>query len=323
MKKIIIIMLAALVLISCCACKNETDKKSGLKIVASNFPGYDFAREIASDNAEITLLLSPGEESHSYEPTPKEIISILDCDVFICVGGESESWLDGILDSVGSKDMNIVRMIDCTELIDEELPYETQDEDGHEHDHDHGDGENGDGVEKDEHVWTSPLNAIKICERIEGAIEKADPENKDVYKKNLLDYTEELKSLDRDIKETVSKGKTKTLVFGDRFPFAYFAKEYGLECYAAFPGCSPETEPSSKTVAFLIDEVKSKRLPAVLYLEMSSRKIADAICEATGAVPLLFHSCHNVSKDELESGQTYLSLMRKNLETLKTALGAE
>ena len=314
----------ALVLLSGCAGRKENDRFS---VVCTNFPSYDFARELTRDtDAEVILLLSPGAETHSYEPTPQDIIKVQECDVFVCNGGESESWLDGVLSAVSSdSDMTVVKMISCVTALEEEplLGIDDGDEhgNGHEDGDEHKDADGGHGdVEYDEHVWTSPKNAELISAAIEKALAEKDPENAGQYASNLGAYIEKLEKLDSDFRAAVDGGVRKTLVFGDRYPFLYFAKEYGLTCYAAFPGCSAETEPLPSTVAFLIDEVKRDNIPVVLHLEMSNTGVADTICESTGAETMLFHSCHNVSKDEFSAEVTYLSLMENNLEVLKKAL---
>lgn len=326
-------------------CKKDNEK-NGFSIVCTSFPAYDFARQLTSNtDTDVALLISPGTETHSYEPTPQDIIKIQMCDIFICTGGESESWLDGVLSSVSDRDdMTIIKMLECVSALEEEPligidasedehggdhngedDHDSENEDNHAHDnaqdqdqnHDHDASEH----EYDEHVWTSPKNAILISEEIGKTLSEKDSENASIYSSNLAEYKGKLEKLDSDFREAVNSGARKTLVFGDRYPFLYFAKEYGLTCYAAFPGCSSETEPIPSTVAFLIDKVKSEEIPVVLYLEMSNTGVASAICESTGAQKMLFHSCHNVSKEELSSGATYISLMEGNLAVLKKALG--
>ena len=174
--------------------------------------------------------------------------------------------------------------------------------------------------ETDEHVWTSPVNALKICETIRDACEEKAPQNAESYRENTARYAEELTRLDQDFRTVCETGKRKTLVFGDRFPFRYFAAEYGLTCFAAFPGCAAQTQVSASTLLFLTEKIRQEQLPVVLVLELSNGKIADTLCEETGAEKLLFHSCHNVTREEMAQGETYVSLMRRNLENLKVAL---
>ena len=182
---------------------------------------------------------------------------------------------------------------------------------GHEHEHEE---------EPDEHVWTSPANAILIAEKIATLLKEKDPANAASYEENSVAYVKQLNALDESFRNVVSSGTRKTVLFGDRFPFRYFADAYGLTYYAAFSGCSTETEASAATVAFLVNKIKEEKLPVVFTIEFSNGKIADSVCDATGAKKLTLHSCHNVSADELANGATYLSIMQKNVETLREAL---
>lgn len=285
----------------------ETD---GISVVATVFAPYDFARQLVGDRGEVTLLLPPGSEAHSYEPSPKDIIEIQNCDVFIYVGGVSDAWVTDVLESVGDG-VRTVTLMDCVELLEEEH-VEGMEIDEHEHD----DGE----VEYDEHVWTSPRNAKLICEKIAAALSEADPEGEAEYSAALEGYCAELDELDAAFTDVVANGVRNTIVFGDRFPLLYFAKAYGLEYYAAWPGCADEAEPSAATVAFLIDKVNEENIPVVFHIELSNEDMADTICEATGAEKLLFSACHNVTRAQFEAGVTYLDLMWQNVDALKEAL---
>ena len=285
----------------------ETD---GISVVATVFAPYDFARQLVGDRGEVTLLLPPGSEAHSYEPSPKDIIEIQNCDVFIYVGGVSDAWVTDVLESVGDG-VRTVTLMDCVELLEEEH-VEGMEIDEHEHD----DGE----VEYDEHVWTSPRNAKLICEKIAAALSEADPEGEAEYSAALEGYCAELDELDAAFTDVVANGVRNTIVFGDRFPLLYFAKAYGLEYYAAWPGCADEAEPSAATVAFLIDKVNEEHIPVVFHIELSNEDMADTICEATGAEKLLFSACHNVTRAQFEEGVTYLDLMWQNVDALKEAL---
>ena len=285
----------------------ETD---GISVVATVCAPYDFARQLVGDRGEVTLLLPPGSEAHSYEPSPKDIIEIQNCDVFIYVGGVSDAWVTDVLESVGDG-VRTVTLMDCVELLEEEH-VEGMEIDEHEHD----DGE----VEYDEHVWTSPRNAKLICEKIAAALSEADPEGEAEYSAALEGYCAELDELDAAFTDVVANGVRNTIVFGDRFPLLYFAKAYGLEYYAAWPGCADEAEPSAATVAFLIDKVNEENIPVVFHIELSNEDMADTICEATGAEKLLFSACHNVTRAQFEEGVTYLDLMCQNVDALKEAL---
>lgn len=313
-----------------------TDIQSGegekLRVVTTTFPPYDFVRQIAGDRVELTMLLSPGAESHSFEPTPQDIITIQNCDVFLYAGGTGDAWVDRILESIDKPDMRVMPMLDMVEPVTEEtvegMEADDHDHDGdedhgeedHEHEDEAGDHDHDDHGEYDEHVWTSPKNARIIVDAIAGLLAEADPAGAEGYSANAAAYGEKLAALDADFRDAVSAATHKTLVFGDRFPFRYLVDEYGLTYYAAFAGCATETEASAATVAFLIDKVKEEELPAVMHIELSGEKMADTIAESTGAEKLLLHSCHNVTRDDFEAGATYLSLMQANVETLKKAL---
>ena len=307
-----------------------------LRVVTTIFPPYDFVREIAGDEADIKMLLKPGEETHSYEPTPQDIIAIQNSDVFIYTGGENDVWVEDILSSMPDSDLVTLRLVDCVETVEEEQVEGMKGSAGHDHDEedyddvhgghtdeaDEADGEDEEESphEADEHVWTSPVNASLIAEQIKNVLSKADPDNRGMYEENTLAYQEQLAELDGQFREVVDHAKRNIMIFGDRFPFRYFADEYGLEYYAAFPGCAGDTEPSAATMAFLIEKVREEKVPAVLKMELSSADIANAIAEATGTEVKVLYSCHNLSADDLENGETYLSMMQKNVETLKEVL---
>ncbi len=311
-KKLVPLLLCLCLILSGCSAR-ETEKKdsSKLQIVCTNFPAYDFAREIAGDRAQIKLLIKPGAEVHSYEPAPKDVIAIQESDLFICNGGESEAWVESLV----GENVNALRMMDCVETVAEsgEGIYAAEDE----HDHEHDDGEE---EALDEHVWTTPGNAAKICYALCDKLCELDQENANEYMLNYEVYNAKLMELDIEIRTTVLNGVRDTLVFADRFPMRYFTREYGLKYYAAYPGCASQTEPSAKTVAFLIDHVREEKIPAVLYMEFSNEKMADVICEDTGCEKLPFYSAHSVTARQFVDGVTYLDLMRMNIETLKEAL---
>lgn len=285
-----LLLLCILICCSVTACK-KGEEVSGVSVITSNFPLYDFVREIGGEQVNVTMLLKPGVESHSFEPTPKDMIAIEKADLFLYMGGESEAWVD----SLAKKDA--VAMMDVAGGTHE----------GHDH-----------GV--DEHIWTSPKNAMKMAEVICENLSRIDPENKEIYEKNCNTYLSELTLLDERFSQIVNEGERKTVVFGDRFPFLYFAEEYGLSYLAPFKGCASQAEPSAAAMAELIDRVKTEKIPVVFYLELSNQSIAKAISEATGAKMALFHSCHNVSQQEFLEGVTYLSLMNQNAERLEEAL---
>lgn len=308
---------AALLLSGCGtqgATSQEGDQESDkLTVVATVFPAYDFARAVGGEAAEVSLLLPPGAESHSYEPTPADILAVQQCDLFIYLGGESDTWVETILESVEPQGKTL-RMIDCVDLLEEETVEGMED---HEDEHDHDDLGLGEVVGYDEHVWTAPRNAAQITRAIGAEMEALDPDNAALYAANTEDYAAQIDGLDQEFTDFFAGVSDRTMVFGDRFPLRYFADEFDIEYYAAFPGCSTQTEPSAATIAFLTDKVRQEGLSTVWYIEFSNHLVADSIAEAAGAETAMFHSCHNVSADDLEAGATYVSLMEGNLESLR------
>lgn len=308
-KLILTSILICTVLCSCTQSKTIQIEETGKPIiVATIFPQYDFLREIAKDKADIYLLIPPGGESHSYEPSPSDIINIKKSDLFVYAGGNVDIWADKMLDSAQIAPSMTIALTDLVTLICEDHDH------SHEHNHTH------EHSEYDEHVWTSPANAIKICTSLCDKLCTIDKENASFYKENCDSYTKKLKELDVSIRKIVEGAKRKTIVFADRFPIRYFTEEYGIEYIAAFPGCASETEPGPKTLVNLIDRVRQENIPVVFYREFSNQKVADLVCESTNAKKLLFHSCHNLSAEDFESGENYYTIMSKNILNLKEAL---
>lgn len=311
-----------IVSLSACSFNNtpdETEDDNKVKVVATIFPQYDFSRQIAGDYADVTMLLGPGEESHTYEPTPQDIITIQNADVFIYVGGESDSWVDSILESFDTSSMEIISLMECVEPVEEELVEGMEDIDDHGHDH----AESGDDAEEaeyDEHVWTSIDNAQIISQAIADALCDADKDNSLVYRSNCEKYLSELSNLKKQFNSAVNNAQRKTIVFGDRFPLRYFADEFDLDYFAAFPGCAEQSEPSAGTVAFLIEKVREEDIPVVFKLELSNGKIAQTIAESTNAEVEVFNSCHNITLDDFNNGVTYIDMMTQNLSVLEKAL---
>ena len=315
MKKILVIVYILAFALSLCACgAGPVQSGNGpLQIVTTVFPAYDFARQVAGEHATVTLLVPPGAELHSFEPTAKDILRIQNCDLFICNGGESEAWVERLLEGQ-IENVETLVMLECVEALEEEV-REGMQEVYEEHE------DEEEGPEYDEHVWTSPINAQILCRAIAARLSKLDPEHADDYAANAERYCAQLAELDGEFREIVSQSKRRTVIFADRFPLRYFTEEYGLEYYAAFPGCAEDTEPSARTVAFLIDRVREGEIPAVFYIEFSNEKMADVICEDTGCEKRLFHSCHSVTPEELAAGVSCVDLMRGNVESLREALG--
>ncbi|WP_461255115.1 metal ABC transporter substrate-binding protein [Treponema sp. R80B11-R83G3] len=315
-KTILILITVAAILFGVSGCKQNknavTRNADGkLNVTTTNFPPFDFARNIAGDKVNLYMLLPPGAESHSYEPSPKDIITIKNSGVFIYVGGESDAWVDRILESMDTSKMIIVRMMDAVDVVEEEIVEGMEEEAMPEEEEE---------TEYDEHVWTSPRNAILIVGAINAALCEADSANAEFYSQNAVSYCKELVKLDAAFNDVIAAAKRKTIVFADRFPFRYFADAYGLTYFAAFPGCSTETEPSAGTIKFLIDKIRTEKIPVVFHIELSNEKMADTISGETGAKKLLFHASHNLSKKDFDAGLGYLDFMRGNVENLREAL---
>ena len=329
MKRILSLLLSLLVLMALTACGGpkapEVEGPHRLKVVATVFPAYDFARAAGGEWADVTLLLPPGAETHSYEPTPADILAVQDCDLFLYLGGDSDAWVDTILESVQPSGA-VLRMIDCVELLEEETVEGMQEEPGHDHEHEDHDGHDdhdhglGEVVGMDEHVWTAPANAARITLDIGEKLAELDPAHAAAYTENAAAYAGQIGELDGEFRDFFAGLPDRTIVFGDRFPLRYFAEEYDLDYYAAFPGCSTQTEPSAATIAFLTEKVRNENISTVWYIEFSNHLVADSIAEAAGVGTAMFHTCHNISPDDLEAGATYISLMRVNLETLKARM---
>ena len=297
---VIICMLGALA-----SCGVQEPPGDELSVVTTIFAPYDFARAVAGDLVQVTMLLPPAGESHSFEPTPQDIVRIRNCGVFVYVGGESDAWVERILSAMDTSKIQVVTLMDCVEVVDEELKEGMEGEDD---------------TEPDEHVWTSPKNAGLITRKIADAMCAADPENAAAYQANTAKYLAELETLDGEFRKLVEGAVRKTIAFGDRFPFRYFTDAYGLDYCAAFPGCSTETEASVNTVLFLIGKIRAEGIPVVFHAELSNENMARAIGRATGARVLQLHACHNISRADYEAGKTYLDLMAENLEALRQAL---
>lgn len=321
LKNIIIFAMAfaSLVLTSCA--KKNAQASDKLKVVTTIFPEYDWARNIIGDNSqntELTLLLDNGVDLHSYQPSVQDIAKISSADIFIYVGGESDGWVEDVLRTAHNKNLVSINLLETLgDKVKEEEVVEGMECEGEE---DEGEEEE---PEYDEHVWLSLRNAKLLCEKIKEELCKADEKNQSTYESNFSEYAEKLDSLDEEFVSAVKGAKRKALLFGDRFPFRYFTDDYKLNYYAAFVGCSAETEASFKTIAFLSQKLNEKELDSVIKIEGSSDKIARTIIqnsERKDAAILTMDSIQSVTKKEIENGETYLSLMKKNLEVLKLAL---
>lgn len=302
-----------------------TRKDDGkIHVVTTLFPYYDFVKQIGGDRVDVQLIVPAGMDTHSFEPTAKDMVAIGEADLFLYNGGTMESWVPKVLEAAEGKNVKTLKMMDYVEVVAEETVEGMQEEDGDNrgglnHNDDAGEQE-GEDEEPDEHIWTSPLNCVKLVEQINRTLQELDPDNRGTYQRNTTAYQEELKNLDMEIRKIVASGKRKELVFGDRFPLRYFTDTYGLTYRAAFPGCSSDMEPSAETIAYLIDRVEKNHIPVVLKVEMSSSKVSETISESTEAEVMTFSSCHTVTRQQFDDGVTYLSLMEENVGVLKNCL---
>ena len=314
-KKILIIIIAffssAVLLFVMLQGQTYKYTKDKTTIVATTFAPYDFARQISGDSAEVIMLLAPGEESHTYEPTPGDIMKIQQCDLFIYGGGESEKWVDSILSSLDSK-IKTIKMMDIVEPSAQNHSHHDNEEHSDE-DHEHEE-------EYDEHVWTSPLNALKIIKAITSSLNFIDTVNSEKYTENSENYISEILSLDEKMADMISDSNRNTIVIGDRFPLMYFTERYSLQYESAFPGCSAQTEANPATIARLIEKVKDENISIVFKVDLSKGTVAETICEATNAKTETLYSCHVISAEDFSNGETYLSLMGRNYKALSSAL---
>ena len=341
MKRIASFFMALALAFSLTACTVPVEKADDgkLQIVATLFPYYDFARAIVGDRADVTLLLSPGREAHSFEPTPLDAVTISESDVFLYNGGEGEYWVDSMLGAAGENIAVIARMMDYVDALDEEYVEGMQGADGHDHDHEHGshddhddhddhdhdheeDEHDSDEVEYDEHIWTSPKNAVVLCRAVCDAICRADAENAAFYRANCENYCAQLEDLDARFAALCESAPRRLLIFADRFPMLYFCREFGLDYRAAFHGCSGDTEPSLATIKFLIDKVEDENIPVVYTIDFGTKKVAAVVSECTGAAIETLYSMQTVSRADFDAGETYLTLMERNFEALRKGLNA-
>jgi len=303
MKKWAVSLVAVLLMLCGAALAEE------LHIVTTSFPCYDFVRQVAGDKAEVTMLIRPGTEVHSFEPSPADILSVGEADLFFCIGGESDAWIGDMLDSFGGSGPVSVRLI---ESIDETVAAEHD----HDHEHEYGHGE----IVWDEHIWTSPKNAVPMVRMVQAALSEAAPEAADVFASNADAYVEEIEEINRSLTALLENSARKKVVFADRFPFLYLARDYGIEYEAAFSSCASDTEPSAMVMVQLIQTIVQERIPAVYIIEMSTGTIARTISEETGAEVLTLHSAQTVTQQEFDAGETYVSLMKRNLVALEKGL---
>ena len=323
MSGILTLILVLSVLSACSAGKNtqqtsspgteDSQTEAGgkkLNVVCTIFPLYDFCREIAGDKIDLTLLLDSKTDLHSFEPTSEDILKISNCDLFINIGGESDDWADDVIKASRNPSLAVLSLMDTVETHEEEA-LEGQQEEESEEEHEH---------EQDEHIWTSLKNAVKMVNAITEKLCALDKDNADTYRANGSAYTKKLSDLEKQYADTVNGAKTKTLLFADRFPFRYLAEDYDLTCFAAFSGCSAQTEASFETMAFLVNKVKAENLRYILMIDGSDGSVADSVSRQSGAQIKTLNSCQSVSPEDIGNGVSYLSVMQDNLEVLKEVL---
>lgn len=327
MKKTIAIFVCIAAIVSifsgCAKTEAPAQAEKKLSIVTTIFPEYDWVMQLLGDQAkdvEVTLLLDSGVDLHSFQPSTKDMVTISNCDLFVYVGGESDKWVESALAGASNKDMLVLNLMELLreqvkeeEIIEGMDAHEEEEHDEHE-------------PEYDEHVWLSLRNAKIVCQELRDALISLDEDHKDVYTANADGYLRKLDALDKQYQQAVDSSDVKTLLFGDRFPFRYLTDDYDLSYYAAFPGCSAETEASFETIVFLANKLKEENLPYVMTLEGSNGKIAKTIID-TAELPqvttLSMDSMQSCTMKDVSEGVTYLSIMEKNLEVLRTALNRE
>jgi zinc transport system substrate-binding protein len=301
MKKLLLPLICILMLL--CSCQSDAGDEK-IQIVATMFPQYDFARNIVGDAANITLLVPPGKEAHSYEASLSDIAKLRKADLVIYVGADIDGW---VLTALEGTDIPTVCMLDSVTLISGSCDADSHD------DHDHAEG-------VDQHVWTSPKNAMLISEAIKDALIKIDAENAALYTENCAEYVNKLSALDQKFENAAASAKNKMIVFAEKFPFRYLCEHYGIEHHSAFEGCSTQSEPSLAVLSSLASIIRENGLNAVLTVEFSSATVANWLANETGTQVLTLHSCHSLTQEEFKRGETYLSLREKNLEALTEAM---
>ena len=339
-KKIFGLILAGAVLITGCTAKTEKkDKgdntKGKLKVITTIFPEYDITRAIAKDKVDLELMIKPGVDVHSFTPTPQDIKTVQNSDIFVYGGTEHDKWVENLTKSIDMKNKKVVKLVDGIQQLEEESVdgmkhehhHDDEKEDEHNHDHKHEkeekhshDHENESDKELDPHYWTSPKNAIQMAKTVTNALVEKDPGNAEFYKENAKNYIKQLEDVDKELHDVVDNAKIKKVVIADRFPFRYLFKDLGLEYRALFSGCSVESTASAGQIKKMVDYVKENKIPVVYHIEMGKGELAETVAKNSGAKVKLLHSIHTVTKEDFDKGTTYIDLMKQNVEALKEGL---
>lgn len=337
-KKIFGLILAGAVLITGCTAKTEKkDKgdntKGKLKVVTTIFPEYDITRAIAKDKVDLELMIKPGVDVHSFTPTPQDIKTVQNSNIFVYGGTEHDKWVENLTKSIDMKNKKVVKLVDGIQQLEEESVdgmkhehhHDDEKEDEHNHDHKHekeDEHDHKDESEKelDPHYWTSPKNAIQMVKTITNALVEKDSDNAEFYKENAKNYIKQLEGVDKELHDVVDNAKIKKVVIADRFPFRYLFKDLGLEYRALFSGCSVESTASAGQIKKMVDYVKENKIPVVYHIEMGKGELAETVAKNSGAKVKLLHSIHTVTKEDFDKGVTYIDLMKQNVEALKEGL---
>ena len=337
-RKIFGLILAGAVLITGCTAKTEKkDKgdntKGKLKVVTTIFPEYDITRAIAKDKVDLELMIKPGVDVHSFTPTPQDIKTVQNSDIFVYGGTEHDKWVENLTKSIDMKNKKVVKLVDGIQQLEEESVdgmkhehhHDDKKEDQHNHDHKHekkDEHDHKDESEKelDPHYWTSPKNAIQMVKTITNALVEKDPDNAEFYKENAKNYIKQLEDVDKELHDVVDNAKIKQVVIADRFPFRYLFKDLGLEYRALFSGCSVESTASAGQIKKMVDYVKENKIPVVYHIEMGKGELAETVAKNSGSKVKLLHSIHTVTKEDFDKGVTYIDLMKQNVEALKEGL---
>ena len=336
-KKFFGLILAGAVLLTGCTAKTEkkdrSDKNKGkLKVVTTIFPEYDMVKAIAKDKVDLELMIKPGVDVHSFTPTPQDIKTVQNSDIFVYGGTEHDKWVENLTKSIDMKNKKVVKLVDGIQQLEEESVdgmkhehhHDDKKEDEHNHDHKHEkeDEHNHKGEEKelDPHYWTSPKNAIQMVKTITNALVEKDSDNAEFYKENAENYIKQLEGVDKELHDVVDNAKIKQVVIADRFPFRYLFKDLGLEYRALFSGCSVESTASAGQIKKMVDYVKENKIPVVYHIEMGKGELAETVAKNSGAKVKLLHSIHTVTKEDFDKGITYIDLMKQNVEALKEGL---